>query len=376
MKIDNRLIRKLDFGLIAVVLLVCAVGVFMVGSATQSLGSEKFIKTQIGSLVIGIIAIVIILFFDYNTFSRAYMPIYILSNALLVAVLIFGAGGNTWGAQRWIRIGGFQFQPSDFVKIGIIICLAKIIDDHKETLHKPITLLKIIAFVGVPMALISRQPDLGTTLAFATFTFGMLFVAGLKYKYIIITAIAGVASIPLAWMNLKPYQKDRIMIFLNPESDPMGKGYHIIESKITVGSGQKLGMRLEKFLEMIPESKKFYHEFGFLPEKHTDFIFSVTAQELGFVGVIALIFLYAIILIKCINIAREAKDDFGAYLVSGVVFMLGFHIVANIAMTIGLMPVTGKPLPFLSYGGTFMFSNMMAIGLVLNVNMRRNKINF
>ncbi|MCC5911172.1 MAG: rod shape-determining protein RodA [Clostridiaceae bacterium] len=368
MRIENKLIKKIDFGLIAVVLLICILGIVMVGSATHNIGYERFIRTQIASIIMGFIAIGFILFFDYDMLGRLYVPIYIFSNILLVAVLLFGTGAEVWGANRWLRIGGFQFQPSDFAKIGIIICLAKMLDNHKDSLYKLSTIGKILAFVGFPMALISRQPDLGTTMAFAFFSFGMIFIAGLKYKYIFMTGLISILTFPLLWIGiLKDYQKTRIITFLNPDLDPLGTGYHAIQSRMAVGNGMIFGKGLLNGTQS---------QFGFLPEKHTDFIFSVLAEELGFIGAGILILLYCIMIYKCINIARDAKDDFGAYLATGVACMLAFHIFSNIGMTIGLMPVTGKPLPFISYGGTFMLSNMMALGLVLNVNMRRDKINF
>jgi rod shape determining protein RodA len=367
LKIESRLIKKIDFGLIAVILIICIIGVVVIGSATHSLGSERFIKTQIISIIMGLVAMGLILLIDYNTLARVIVPIYILCNITLIAVLLFGTGKEQWGANRWIRIGGVGFQPADFVKIGMIICLAKIIDDHKDTIHRLPTLAKIVGFVAVPALLILIQPDLGTTMAFGVFTFGMLFIAGLRVKHIIIAAIIGLLSMPLMWMGLKSYQRDRILVFLNPELDPMGKGYQILQSQMAVGSGRIFGQGLFKGIQ---------NQFGFLPEKQTDFIFSVIAEELGFLGVSILIILYIILLLKCVNIAKQAKDSFGTYLVIGVTFMLAFHIFANIAMTIGLMPITGKPLPLVSYGGTFMLSNMMALGIVLNVNMRRDKINF
>lgn len=368
-KIDGRLIRKMDYSLIVIVLIICILGVVMVGSATRNLsvGSERFIRTQVVSLVLGVLAIVFVLLFDYNTFARFHIPIYILCNVLLVTVLVFGSGSERWGADRWIRIGGFQFQPSDFVKIGMIICISKLLVDYKDVLHKPSTLFKIGAYALVPMVLIARQPDLGTTLAFVFFIFGMLFIAGLKYKYILIAGITGILSLPLVWLGLKEYQRWRILVFINPEIDPSGKGYHILQSKLAVGSGMLFGKGLFNGSQT---------QYGFLPERQTDFIFSVLAEELGFVGVAFLLVMYGIMLFKCINIAKEAKDDFGTYLATGFTFMLAYHIFSNIAMTIGLMPVTGKPLPFVSYGGTFMLSNMIALGLILNVNMRRDKINF
>lgn len=368
LKIDTRLLKKIDYGLIIVVLLICIIGIVAVNSATYSLGSERYIKTQIISIIVGMVSAVIIMLIDYNTLSKIYIPIYIITNLMLLYVLIFGEGKEEWGASRWIRIGNFGFQPADFAKLAIIICLAKFLDDNKDMLHKPIVIFKALLFVGIPMALILAQPDLGTTLIFGAFAFGMLFVAGLKYRYILIAIIVGVVTAPFAWFGmLKPYQRTRILIFLNPEQDPMGKGYHTLQSRVAVGAGMIWGKGLFNGTS---------NQFGFLPQKHTDFIFSVIAEELGFIGVFILIMLYLIMLYKCINIAREAKDDFGAYLATGITFMLAFHIFLNIAMTIGLAPVTGKPLPFVSYGGTFMLTNMMALGIMLNINMRRDKINF
>ncbi len=368
MKIDGKLIKKIDYGLIAIVLIISIMGVVMITSATHTLGYERFIRTQVVSIIMGLIAIILILFIDYNTLAKLYIPIYICSNLLLVAVIFFGTGMERWGANRWIRIGGFQFQPSDFAKIGVIISLAKILDDNKDSMHKISTLLKIFIFVGVPMVLIYAQPDLGTAMSFAFFSLGMVFIAGLKYKHIFVTGIIGILTAPIAWFFvLKGYHKGRIITFLNPDLDPMDKGYHAIQSRLAVGNGRIFGKGLFKGTQS---------QLGFLPEKQTDFIFSVLAEETGFIGVTILLTLYGMMLMKCVNVARNAKDDFGAYLVIGMTFMLAFHIFANIGMTIGLMPVTGKPLPFVSYGGTFMLSNMMALGLILNVNMRRDKINF
>ncbi|WP_243109366.1 rod shape-determining protein RodA [Anaerophilus nitritogenes] len=365
--IDTKLFKKIDWGLVFIIIVLCTWGVIMVASATRDLDSARYVKTQISSVVVGIVAVFIILSFDYKLFEKIYIHIYVISNVLLIIVLLFGQGKEQWGADRWIRIGGFGFQPSDFVKIAMIICLAKVVDDHKKYIDYIPTLGKILAFIGFPMLLILIQPDLGTTLAFGVFTFGILFIAGLKYKYILNSIMIGIFSLPFLWMGLKDYQKSRIMVFLNPEEDPTGSGYHILQSKIAIGSGEFWGSGIFKGIQ---------HIHGFLPEKHTDFIFSMLTEELGFLGSGILILLYLFLIYRCINIARNARDDFGKYLVMGITFMISFHIIANIAMTMGLMPITGKPLPFMSYGGTFMLSNMIAVGIVLNVNMRRDKINF
>lgn len=369
MKPDMKLVKKIDFGLIILVLLLCAFGLVAISSATLNhrLGSAAFIKSQLRSILVGIAAMAVTITINYKTLKRLATPIYVVCNLLLIWVLVAGTGAEDWGANRWIRIGGHGFQPADFVKIGLIICLAKIADDHRDFLDSPGVLIKIGLFMALPMGLIMMQPDLGTTVIILAFTVGILFMAGLQYRYLFGAMGMGLISLPVLWHFLEDYQKTRILIFLNPEMDPMGDGYQIIQSKRAVGAGMMRGQGLYKGTQS---------QYGFLPERHTDFIFSVIAEELGFVGAAVLMLLFFVLLMKCIKIAMNAKDDFGMYLVIGVVFMLAFHIIINVGMTIGLFPVTGKPLPFISHGGTFMLTNFIAIGLVLNVNMRRDMINF
>ena len=369
MKPDMKLVKRIDFILIGLVLLLCAYGVVAVSSATMNhrLGASTFVRSQIRAILIGLVAMTITVTIHYKTLKRLATPIYIISNLLLLVVLVAGTGQEDWGANRWIRIAGYGFQPADFVKIGLIICLAKIADEHKELLDRPGTLLKIFMFMALPLGLIMLQPDLGTSIILVAVTFGILFIAGLQYRYLFGAMAAGLISLPFFWNLLEDYQRNRILIFLNPEMDPMGAGYQIIQSMRAVGAGMMHGQGLYKGTQS---------QFGFLPERHTDFIFSVIAEELGFIGVALLMALFFVLLLKCILIAIHARDDFGRYLVIGVVFMLAFHMMINVGMTIGLLPVTGKPLPFISHGGTFMLTNFIAIGLVLNVNMRRDMINF
>lgn len=369
MKPDMKLVKKIDVGLIVLVLLLCAYGVVAISSATLNhrLGAGAFVQSQIRAIVVGLVAMVVTVAIDYKTIKRLAVPIYIISNLLLILVLFAGTGAEDWGANRWIRVGGYGFQPADFVKLGLIICLAKIAEEHREFLDSPGTLLKIGLFMALPMGLIMMQPDLGTTIIILAFTMGILFMAGLQYRYLLAAILMGLVTLPVFWRFLEDYQKTRILIFLNPEMDPMGAGYQIIQSKRAVGSGMMWGQGLYSGTQS---------QYGFLPERHTDFIFSVIAEELGFIGTAVLMFLFFILLVKCVRIAMNARDDFGMFLVIGVVFMLAFHIIINVGMTIGLFPVTGKPLPFISHGGTFMLTNFIAIGLVLNVNMRRDLINF
>jgi rod shape determining protein RodA len=369
MKPDMKIIKKIDISLIVLVLIICAYGVVIISSATLNhrLGAGTFVKSQITSIFIGLTAMAATLLINYKTLKKLAIPIYIVSNVLLIMVLIVGIGQDDWGANRWIRFGGYGFQPADFVKIGLIICLAKIAEDHKDFMDSPATLIKIIAFMALPVGLIMLQPDLGTTIIIVAFTAGILYMAGLQYRYLLGATLTGILTLPVFWYFLADYQRMRILVFLNPEMDPMGDGYQIIQSKRAVGAGMLSGQGLYKGTQS---------QYGFLPERHTDFIFSVVAEELGFIGAGVLLILFLILLMKCIKIAMNAKDDFGMYLVIGIVFMLAFHIIINIGMTIGLFPVTGKPLPFISHGGTFMLTNFIAIGLVLNVNMRRDVINF
>ncbi|MFA5522996.1 MAG: FtsW/RodA/SpoVE family cell cycle protein, partial [Tissierellales bacterium] len=255
----------------------------------------------------------------------------------------------------------------EFVKIGVIISLAKFIEKNHEKLNELFTLIKVLIFAFIPVVLIMLQPDFGTAIVFVFFIFVMLFVAGLDWKYMLITAVAGIASLPIIWFSLDKYQKNRIFDFLDPSRDAMGSGYQVIQSKIAIGSGQIFGMGLYNGNQT---------QFGFLPEKHTDFIFSVIGEELGLIGGLALILLYFLLLIRLIKIAKNSTDKYGSIMVIGIAAMLTFHILENVGMTMGLMPVTGIPLPFISHGGTFLLSNMICIGLALSVGMKREGLSF
>jgi rod shape determining protein RodA len=259
-------------------------------------------------------------------------------------------------------------QPSELAKLIIIITLSKVMEEM-ENINKLKNLFKIAIIVIIPMGLIQLQPDLGTNLIFAITIFGMLFVAGLDLRIIyggIITAVIGITAV---WNSslLKDYQRSRILVFLRPEMDKLGRGYNAIIAKTAIGSGQFFGMGLYNGIQTTG---------SFIPESSTDFIFSVFAEEWGFLGCIILLGLYLNIILKSIGIAKTSKDKFGKYLIVGIVTMLTFQILQNIGMDIGLMPITGIPLPFMSYGGSSLMTNVVSIALVLNVGMRRRKIKF
>lgn len=359
--------KKFDYILLLTVLLLCIYGLVMIRSATLSKETLSFVKTQAKATVLGFILILILVLLDYEFLGKLYIPIYILCNILLVAVLIFGIGDEQWGARSWLKIGPVSFQPAEFVKIGLIISLAKFIDNNKEDINRPFTLLKILAFAFLPVVLILLQPDAGTAMVFIFFIAAMLFVAEIKWKYIGYAIGLGLLSLPVLWFNLDEYQKNRIYNFLDPERDLSNSGLQAYQGRIAIGSGKIFGRGLFEGVQT---------QFNYIPEKQTDFIFAVVGEELGLLGGLALILLYFIMLSRFIRIAKKSTDLFGSLMVIGFAAMFLFHIWENIGMTIGLMPITGIPLPFMSYGGTFQLSNLICIGIILSVGIRREELSF
>ena len=365
--IKKKSFKKFDFTLLFTTLILCAYGLIVINSATLSLGPQHYLKSQIASIIIGLIAILILSMMDYKFLGKLYIPIYIACNLILVAVLLFGFGEDQWGARSWMRIGPVTFQPAEFVKIGMIICLAKFIDNNKDDINQPLVIIKILAFAFLPILLILRQPDAGTAMVFIFFTAIMLFIAGLDWKYIGYAFGAFLVSLPIIWFNLAEFQKNRVFDFLHPERDPMGSGYQAMQGKIAIGSGKFWGRGLYEGVQT---------QYNYIPEKQNDFIFSVLAEELGFVGGFILILLYIIFMHRFIKIARESRDLFGSLLAIGLVSMSIFHIWENIGMNIGIMPITGIPLPFISHGGTFLLINLIGVGIALSIGMENEGLKF
>ena len=292
--------------------------------------------------------------------------IYAINIILLIAILVIGK--EIKSSKSWIIIGPMRFQPSEIVKIGFILTFAKQLERKGDIINSIKGLIQLMLYLLPILGLILLQPDFGTGLVFIFFSFFMLYAAGLNYKFILGVGTIGIISVPALWLYyLKPYQKHRILVFFNPELDPLGSGYHVIQSKIAVGSGQFLGKGLFKGTQ---------NNLGFIPERHTDFIFSIIGEELGLLGSMIIILLFLWLIMRCMYIAKISKDNYGKYITVGVMSMFLFHVLENIGMTIGIMPVTGIPLPFISYGGSSLLTNMIAIGLVLNVGMRRQVIRF
>lgn len=360
--------RNLDYLLIATAVICALFGILIISSAVNSMSDGlKYIIIQSCGAAMGIVAMFVATSFDYEYFGDIAKYIYIACAAMLVLVLMIGTGSSI-GSKSWIRVGPVNIQPAEFVKLGFILTFSKHVSSVKENLNHPFTILKLLLHLGLLLGLILLQPDFGTAMVFVCIFAGILFAAGISYKYIL--GAGGLLAIiaPIAWFFFfDEYQKNRILVFLNPESAPMAEGYHVIQSKLAIGSGQIFG-------------KGLFHgtqtQLDYLPAKHTDFIFAVIGEELGFVGCVIVIALLFTLVFRCVANSRLAKNDFGSYICIGVAIMFFAHIFENIGMCVGLMPVTGIPLPFFSYGGSSVLTNFIAIGLVLNVYMRRKVINF
>ena len=302
--------------------------------------------------------------FDYKILHRYGNHFYVFNLILLILVMLVGQ--TALGAQRWIALGPISIQPSEFSKLIMIIALAAMME-KRGRVRTLSDLAPIAVYVGVPFLLVLKQPDLGTSLVFLAIFLGMVFVAGIRLRILFTIFGLGLAVLPVLWHFLKDYQKMRILVFMDPNVDPLGAGYHIIQSKIAIGSGLLFGKGLFGGTQS---------QLNFLPENHTDFIFSVVGEELGFVGCAVLLLLYLIVLWRGIRIAQDASDTFGRLLAVGITSMIAFHVLVNVGMTMGIMPVTGIPLPLMSYGVSSLTTNIMAIAILLNIQLRRQKLLF
>ncbi|MFH1645881.1 MAG: rod shape-determining protein RodA [Candidatus Omnitrophota bacterium] len=349
--------------LLLVVLLIMIISLFSLYSASHYPSRGVMINytlKQIIWLCLGVLAFVIIIKFGYERcIDYAYL-IFAVNVILLILVLV--AGSTRLGAKRWIDIGFFNLQPSELCKISIILVLVKFVASNLHRLYtKRVVLLALIICV-FPMFLIIKQPDLGTSLVFLPILFVILFTAGAKIKYLVSMILVGLSSLPVFWFVLKDYQKKRLMVFLNPDADPLGAGYTVTQSKIAVGSGGFLGSGWLSGTQ---------NRLNFLPERHTDFIFSVIGEEWGFLGSVFVIGIFILLLHQMFRITEETSDVNGKLLISGIITLIWFQIFVNISMTIGLMPVVGLPLPLVSYGGSSLLSTMILLGLAYSVWQKR-----
>ncbi|PSB31764.1 rod shape-determining protein RodA [Chlorogloea sp. CCALA 695] len=396
--------KQIDLWLLGLCVSVTLFGGLMIRSAELNQGlTDWWQHWLVGG--VGLAIAMLIARWRYENLLQLHWLIYGITNISLIAVMIIGTTAK--GAQRWITVGGFNLQPSEFAKVGVIITLAAIL--HTKTASTIPAFLKALAITTVPWALVFLQPDLGTSLVFGAITLGMLYWGNANPGWLILLvsplvsvilfnvylpswiiwtiamSIIALATLPWKWMGavstvainlvagelgsllwgiLKDYQKDRIILFLNPEKDPLGGGYHLIQSRIAIGAGEKWGQGLNNGTQT---------QLNFIPEQHTDFIFSAIGEELGFVGCLMVLLAFWLICWRLLHIAQTAKDNFGSLLAIGVLSMLVFQVIVNISMTIGLAPVTGIPLPWISYGRSAMLTNFIAIGIVESVANYRQR---
>lgn len=351
--------------------IICCSGLITLYSATYDnvrVGPEVFYD-QLFCILFGLGFMYILGRVDYRRFYDGAYILYIINVLLLVAVLL--GGRHALGAKRWLEIGGFSFQPSELTKLSLILMLGRYFANRRPTLSFDLysTTQKIIRDLIIPfgatailMLLIFKQPDLGTALLLFGLFLSILFVSGIEYKYLFSFLLICLIAMPFGWQHLRGYQKDRLLVFLNPNIDPLGAGYTIIQSKIAIGSGQLFGKGWLAGTQ---------NQLNFLPERHTDFIFSIVGEEWGLLGTLFLVFCYFMLIHASLKIAEQVKDKFGTFVTIGIAAILTLQVVINIGMVMGLFPVVGITLPFLSYGRTSLLVFILMMGFLLNLSKRR-----
>lgn len=365
---NSKNFKNMEWWILILSILLCIVGLAALYSATQSNNFDEF-KKQIVWFFVGIFLMIVIMFIDYKLLVKISPVLYGILLILLVTVL-FTKSVN--GASSWFSIGSFSMQPAEFAKIAVILfltyVLTKIQSTGKEQINRISKLAMAIAVVAVPVALICLQPDIGTAATYIVFLVMILFVAGINKKYIISALVLVVVGVPLIYQFVLPeHAKNRIDVFLNPESDPRGAGYNIIQSKLAIGAGELTGMGLLNGNQT---------QLGYLSPKTTDFIFSAIGEEMGFIVAGGVIIAYVFLITKSLQVAKTARDDMGTYIATGISGIFLFHMAENIGMTMGLLPITGVPLLFVSYGGSSMITSFICIGILLNISGQRKKTIF
>lgn len=362
-QIDKRHLTNFDTNLLFLVVIINIIGIFVIYSASYDMATGAFssyYKKQIVWFILGLFAFLFFSFVSYKRWIRYSYILYTIGLVLLLAVLFIGDVGM--GAQRWINIGGFRLQPSEFFKIIFVIMLAYTFRDMDEKKLNFIDIFKKILFLIPVFILIFLQPDLGTAVIFLAVWGMVLLYRGVTRWTFILSFTSFIIALPVLWFNLREYQKNRILTFLNPERDPFGSGYHVIQSKIAIGSGGLFG---KGFLQGTQTHLKF------LPERHTDFIFSLIGEEFGFVGCSVVILLFLILIFKVLRVSFFTEEPTAKIICISVASLIFFQTFVNAAMTVSLMPVVGIPMPFISYGGSSLITFMSLLGIVNSINMRK-----
>lgn len=363
MYVDRRMLTNFDWRMAGITFTVIAVGILTIWSgnlgSASSYKQSLYIRQTVWCFV-GLFGLVAASFVNYRHVARFAYPIFGILLGLLLVVAVAGEVGL--GARRWIRVGFLTMQPSEFMKLGLIIFLARYFEDRKEQLGNLRLLVAPTIVALIPIFLVMRQPDLGTAALLGLLTLAFFVLVGLRLKHLLLLGFTGGALAPLIWSLLKAYQQKRILAFFSPQHDPLGAGYHIMQSNIAVGSGELWG----KGLKAASQS-----QLNFLPANHTDFIFAVLSEQWGFVGCLVILLFYYLLITRGLEIASEAKDLFGALMAFGIMAMITIQLVVNGGMVLGIMPVVGVPFPLLSYGGSSLLIICIGVGLVISVRMRR-----
>lgn len=360
MTFDRRHVLSFDWLWFLALMLLSAAGAVAIASAMPGTGLESYFGRQVIYLALALVVFLVVLAMDYHVFCDFSTFLYLGGIGTLVAVLFFGSTINA--SKSWIRVAGVNLQPSELVKVLVIVAVAKYYSEIERPHLELRELLTGGALTAIPMILVVMQGDLGTAATYVPIFIGLSYLAGLKRKYVLVAILAVAVASPVGWMMLKDYQKGRIQTVFNPELDPKNAGYQTIQSEIAIGSGRFFG-------------KGFGHgtqsQGGFLPARHTDFIFSVLAEETGFIGSICILGLFLFVSARLVRASREAKDRVGAFIVAGVLSLFLFHVAINLGMVAGFLPIVGIPLPLVSAGGSALISMFVAMALAMSVRMRR-----
>ncbi|WP_049690942.1 rod shape-determining protein RodA [Anaerococcus jeddahensis] len=359
--IKKKDLKKFDWLLFLSVAFLSIFGLFVLYSAFS--GNLLAIRSQIFASLLGFLFIILICTMDMDVLKKAAYPIYGVSLLLLILTIFLGQGAERWGSNSWLILGPVQVQPSEITKVGIIFALAAYLEKYKNDINDPSRLLKTLVFAFTPIIFILLQPDFGTAMVYIFFIAVMLFLAGLSWKWIIGLLSVAIVGALILFLNLEGYKADRIHDFLDPSRDTSGSGWQQQQGLIAIGSGMFSGRGFMKGTQA---------QYGYIPEKESDFIFSVLAEELGFIGALLMLIAFVIMIYRLLIISKKSKNTFISLMVSGICAMFFVHIFENVAMTIGLMPVTGIPLPFFSSGGTFLLICFINIGLALSASMQKS----
>jgi rod shape determining protein RodA len=363
--IDRKLLKNFDWNFFIMILIICGIGILIVYSSTStSYEGQNFFKTPYGKqlvwMIFGCLTLITVSLIDYHVYAKLSYFLYLMLVLLLTGVLLFGV--TNYGAKRWIDLGFMNFQPSEFAKIIVILIMSRYFATKRDMNLKLIDMIFSAIVVGIPFILILKEPDLGTAILLMPIFVFYIFMCKENLKYFIVLILIGAICTVILWFNLKDYQRLRITTFLNPEYDKLGAGYQIAQSKIAVGSGGIFGKGFKAGTQA---------QLDFLPAQHTDFIFSVLAEEFGFMGASTLVLLFFFMILRGINICTKAKDNIGIFMGSGILLIFTMNIAINIFMVLGLFPVTGVTLPLVSYGGSSIITTMAYLGIIESINIHR-----